>query len=182
MQTADVTILGLGNMLMQDEGIGVYIASLLIRYYRFKPAVKIIDGGTTGIDLLPYFERSRKILIIDAVNFKRRPCFTDVIRDDDILHLLSAKMSLHHLGLADVLGLISLIGIKPEAISLLGIQPCSIDIGTRISEKLQKKTAGIIEIIKTELNNWQIVCEGPFPDQSNPDNRSYESSNSSIIN
>ncbi len=69
MSRTDVTILGLGNILMQDEGIGVHIANLLNNNYTFTPPVKIIDGGTTGTDLLPYFENSNKILIIDAANF-----------------------------------------------------------------------------------------------------------------
>ncbi|MBE9511822.1 MAG: hydrogenase maturation protease, partial [Bacteroidetes bacterium] len=66
-----ITILGLGNILMQDEGIGVHIANLLDKTYRFEPEIRIIDGGTTGTDLLPYFEDSNKVLIIDAVNFEK---------------------------------------------------------------------------------------------------------------
>jgi len=67
MSRTEVTILGLGNILMQDEGIGVHIANLLNDKFVFTPPITIIDGGTTGADLLTYFENSKKVLIIDDI-------------------------------------------------------------------------------------------------------------------
>jgi hydrogenase maturation protease len=154
-----VTILGLGNILMQDEGVGVYSANLLKDNYNFSPDIKIIDGGTTGTDLLPYFEESDKILIIDAVNFEKDPGYIDVIENDNILTTITAKISLHHLGLSDVLSLIKLLGITPSEICLVGIQPVTMELGLDISNEMKKFSDKILETVISKLSSWGISCE-----------------------
>ena len=156
MKKHDTTVLGLGNLLMQDEGIGVHIANLLIKHYAFSPAIGIIDGGTTGTDLLPYFENSDRILIIDAVNFEKYPGHIGIIENDDILATITSKISLHHLGLSDVLSVIKLIDIKPEEIILIGIQPYRMELGMDLSEQMQNHVPTIISTVLQKLEQWDI--------------------------
>ena len=153
-----VTILGLGNILMRDEGIGVYTANLLKNKFVFDPEIQIIDGGTTGTDLLPYFEHSEKILIIDAVNFEKSPGFIEIIENDDILATITSKISLHHLGLSDVLSLIKLLDIRPSQICLVGIQPFSMELGLDVSDELKECINNITDTVLFKLNEWNITC------------------------
>lgn len=156
MSRTDITILGLGNILMQDEGIGVHIANLLNNNYTFTPPVKIIDGGTTGTDLLPYFENSNKILIIDAANFDEKPGHIDIIYDDDILTMLTSKISLHHLGLSDVLSMIKLLDINPDVICLVGIQPYHMELSLDVSVELKKDYGQILDSVWSVLGTWNV--------------------------
>jgi hydrogenase maturation protease len=156
MSGADVTVLGLGNILMEDEGIGVHIANLLNKYYTFTPPVQIIDGGTSGADLLPYFESQKKILIIDAVDFKKPSGYIGMLYNNEILQTLTAKMSLHHLGLSDVLSMLQLLEIKPAEICLIGIQPFRMDLGLEITDKLQNYIGDILDVTLRKLTEWQV--------------------------
>jgi hydrogenase maturation protease len=151
-----ITILGLGNILMQDEGIGVHIANLLDKTYRFEPEIRIIDGGTTGTDLLPYFEDSNKVLIIDAVNFEKHPGYIEIIENDDILATITAKISLHHLGLSDILSVIKLLDIQPAEICLVGVQPSSIEVGLEMSDEINKISKEILHSVISKLKTWGI--------------------------
>jgi hydrogenase maturation protease len=87
----EVVVLGLGNILMEDEGIGVHAVNHLEENYRFKPEIEIVDGGTSGLDLLPFFGTEKSILLIDAVNFDMAPGTVGVLEDDDILAQLDLE-------------------------------------------------------------------------------------------
>jgi hydrogenase maturation protease len=123
----EVVVLGLGNILMEDEGIGVHAVNHLEENYRFKPEIEIVDGGTSGLDLLPFFGTEKSILLIDAVNFDMAPGTVGVLEDDDILAQLDPKISLHHLGLSDLISISELTDRKAKKMTLLGIQPESME-------------------------------------------------------
>ena len=70
-----ITVLGIGNLLMTDEGVGVHAIKALEAGYDFPEDVRLLDGGTMGLDLLYYIEGTRRLLIIDAVNSDLPPAF-----------------------------------------------------------------------------------------------------------
>ena len=157
MSNNRVTILGLGNILMQDEGIGVHTANLLKKKYTFNPDIDIIDGGTIGTDLLPYFENSDKVLIIDAVNFEEKPGYIGIIKNDEILATITSKISLHHLGLSDVLSVIKLLEITPAEICLVGIKPFCMELGLDVSDEMKKLMDKVITSVLMKLHEWEIT-------------------------
>lgn len=124
---AKVIVLGLGNILMEDEGIGVHAVNHLQKHYKFEPEIEIVDGGTSGLDLLTYFGPEKSILMIDAVNFDMDPGTVAKLEDDAILAQLDPKISLHHLGLSDLISVAELVDRKARRMTLLGIQPDSIE-------------------------------------------------------
>jgi len=124
---SEVVVLGLGNILMEDEGVGVHAANHLEKHYKFKPEIEIVDGGTSGLDLLTFFGPEKSILIIDAVNFDMDPGTVAKIEDDAILAQLDPKISLHHLGLSDLISVAELVDRKAKRMTLLGIQPESME-------------------------------------------------------
>ena len=151
-----IAIIGIGNTLMSDEGVGVYIVNALIKNYYFTPCVELIDGGTSGMELLQFFQDNDKVIIIDAVNFDEKPGFIGSIENDDILRRLNTKLTMHHLGITDVLSSFLLTGGKAKEIFLLGIQPKSIDVSLELSPEILQKTDKMSAIILQKLDEWGI--------------------------
>ena len=87
-----ISVLGLGNILLTDEGVGVHAVNAIKKKYAFSPEIEIIDGGVMGLDLLPIFQTQDKILIIDAVDFKKAPGHVETIEGDNIPSVLNAKL------------------------------------------------------------------------------------------
>jgi len=151
-------LIGLGNILLKDEGIGVHAVRAIKERHAFYPEVEIIDGGTLGLDLLPFFEGRDKILIIDAVNFRKEPGYIGVIEDDDIPSVLNVKLSVHHIGLTDVLFAARLTNVHPSKLCLIGIQPESIDVGLEMTECIRNKMEELITLAIKTLGGWDIEC------------------------
>ena len=158
MADTGVVVLGLGNVLMQDEGIGVHLVNLLAEKYEFDPAIQLIDGGTTGTDLLPYFDQNKRIMILDAVDFGKEAGHVDVILNEDIMARFKSKLSLHHLGLSDVLSTLRLLDIEPDEICLIGMQPSKMELGLEPTDDVRPHFRKALEIIQTKLEEWQISC------------------------
>ncbi len=154
-----IAVIGIGNTLMTDEGVGVHIVNALINKYRFEPQIELIDGGTAGMELLQFFQDNEKIIIVDAVNFDQKPGFIGSIEDDDILTRLNNKLSMHHLGITDVLSSLQLTGGKANEIFLLGIQPKSLDLSMELTPEIAQKTDKMISIILQKLKTWGVKAE-----------------------
>ncbi|MBC8214494.1 MAG: HyaD/HybD family hydrogenase maturation endopeptidase [Candidatus Marinimicrobia bacterium] len=153
---SDIVILGLGNTLLMDEGVGVFVANKLKDTYNFNPQIEIIDGGTFGLDLLPYIENKEKVLIIDAVNFGRQSGYIGVLKNDEIVVQINTKMSVHHIGLSDIISATKLRDTEPNEMVMVGIQPKSLDTGMELTTEIRNKIDDIIKIILTQLDKWNI--------------------------
>jgi hydrogenase maturation protease len=151
-------IIGLGNILLRDEGVGVHAANTIKQRYTFSPDVEIIDGGTMGLDLLPIFEGRDKVLIIDAVDFGREPGYIRTIENDDIPSVLNSKLSVHHINLSDVLFAAKLMDISPSEICLIGIQPQSLDVGLDMTGEIKGKIEILIDAVIGKLKEWNVKC------------------------
>jgi hydrogenase maturation protease len=153
-----VTLIGLGNLLMRDEGVGVQAVRAVEERYEIPPDVEIVDGGTSGLDLLPYIEGRNRVLFVDAVNFGQEPGYIGVLENQEIPALFARKDSLHHLGLMDVLATAQLLDVTPRNLCLIGIQPLSLEIGLELSELLQTRMELLVAQIITKLGDWGIAC------------------------
>ncbi len=152
------TVIGLGNILLKDEGIGVHAIRAIRERYSFSPEVEIIDGGTLGLDLLHFFEGRDRILLVDAVDFRKDPGYIGVMEDDEIPSSLFAKLSVHHIGLSDVLFAAKLLDYTPSKIRLIGIQPQSLEVGLEMTECISGKMDQLISLIIQTLKEWNIEC------------------------
>jgi hydrogenase maturation protease len=151
------TLLGLGSILMQDDGLGVHAVRSIQEHYDI-PGVEIIDGGTGGLDLLPYIENRDRVLVVDATDFGEAPGYIGVLRDDEIPALFGVKGSLHHLGLMDVLATAQLLDMAPKEICLIGMQPQTISLGLDLTGIIQDKLEGLVARIIGQLEAWGITC------------------------
>jgi hydrogenase maturation protease len=150
------TLIGLGNILLRDEGIGIHAIRALEARYPAPPGLEIVDGGTAGLDLLPYIEGRDRVIFVDAVNFRKEPGYIGVLENQEIPALFSHKDSLHHLGLVDVLAAAQLLDVAPREICLIGIQPHLIETGLELSEHLQAKLPLLLARILAKLHDWGL--------------------------
>lgn len=159
-------VLGLGNILLSDEGIGVRVVEALQERYTFDPPVEIVDGGTMGLDLLPYFEPEGKVLIIDAVDFGKPPGHLGVLENDRIPSVLRSKLSAHHIGLNDLLAAARLVDSAPKLVSLIGIQPKSLAVGLDMTDEIRIKFDELVALAVKKLADWNIACASRSPQKS----------------
>lgn len=127
-------VLGVGNVLLGDEGIGVRIMGELGRrasagQISLPAGTRLVDGGTLGLDLLPLIEDARAILFVDAVDLGRAPGTVAVIEGRALATVLAGHLSAHQVGLADLLAVGRLLGTLPDAVALIGVQPGEVSVG-----------------------------------------------------
>lgn len=153
----DFLLMGLGNLLMEDEGVGVHVLRYLEEHYTFSPAPELVDGGTAGFELLPFFEDYRHILMVDAVEFRKEPGSIGMIKNDEILTQLTQKMSLHHLGITDVLSAAKLLDYTFDEVVLLGVQPYFFnDVKMGLSKEMEARMPEIVKTALDVLIGWGI--------------------------
>lgn len=123
-ETWDTLILGIGNVLWADEGFGVRCVESLHAHYEFPDRVRVMDGGTQGIFLLPWVRAAQRLLVFDAIDFGLTPATLEVIRGDQVPRYMGAKkVSMHQAGFQEVLSSAQLSGEFPAELALIGVQP-----------------------------------------------------------
>jgi hydrogenase maturation protease len=141
--------MGLGNILLSDEGVGVKAMEELQNRYDCSGPVEFIDGGTIGLELLPYFEGRSHILIIDAVKTGRKP--GTIVKIEDPPAYFSSKTSPHQIGLADVMGIAVITDNMPQNISLFGIEPKQLSTRLDLSPEVARNLSRLVDMVAEEL-------------------------------
>jgi hydrogenase maturation protease len=136
--------------------VGVQAVAALREGYVFPENVDLIDGGTMGLDLLPFIEGSDRLLIIDAVDFSDRPGTVGVIEGRDIKAFLDTKLSVHQIGLPDMLFAAAITGIIPPEMCLVGIQPGIIETSLQMTESVQENFQALIDVVLARLAGWGV--------------------------
>jgi hydrogenase maturation protease len=147
-------VLGVGNTLMSDEGIGVRVVECLVNNFSIPEEVQVLDGGTLGMDLLYYMEGVPNLLIVDAVQANREPGHLLRLENDEVPAFLSMKVSPHQIGVPDMLATARLRGTTPPNIVLWGVQPDRVEIGMELSGTLEPLVDVLVENVVQELRRW----------------------------
>ncbi len=122
-----VLVIGMGNVLMQDEGIGVRAVEELENRYLIPAQVQIMDGGTTGMELFEPIRHCDQLIVADAINTNAPDGTVVRIANDEIPAFFQTKISNHQLGLSDLLALLQLKAETPEHIAIIGMVPHSLE-------------------------------------------------------
>ena len=149
-------VLGLGNTLLGDEGIGVHAVQRLRARYCFPQATQVLDGGTLGLDLLPYVEDADRLVVIDAVQMDAEPGTVVRLEGEEVPAFLSVKVSPHQMGLPDILAAAKLRGRYPGDIVLWGVQPGVIDTTLELSAPVASKVDALVEGVLADLAGWGV--------------------------
>lgn len=154
----DTLILGIGNVLWADEGFGVRCVEELNSRYEFDDDVRVMDGGTQGLFLLPWVSDVSRVLVFDAIDFGLVPGELRVIRDEDVPQYMGAKkVSMHQTGFQEVLASASLLREKPQQLALIGVQPEQLDdYGGSLRECTRKRIPEALACARTVLAEWGI--------------------------
>jgi hydrogenase maturation protease len=154
---AETLLLGLGNILLRDEGVGVRAVERLLERYDFPEEVLVMDGGTLGLDLLPYVEDASRLLVLDAVQASQPPGALFRLSGNQIPAFLdTSKVSCHQEGLPDLLAVARLKGCLPAEVVLLGVQIESHDVGMEFTPAVAESVELLVRAALEELATWRI--------------------------
>ena len=146
-----VLVLGIGNLVMSDDGAGVKVVQRLQREYRFADNVEIMDGGTLGLDLLPKLEGIDHLIVVDAVETGCKPGTCVRLAGEELPIALETKVSPHQMGLKDLLSVAELLGHSPGEMVLIGVQPGSIEMDTELTPEVEAVLQLLVDNVLVEL-------------------------------
>jgi hydrogenase maturation protease len=147
-------VIGVGNPLMGDDGLGIVAVALLRQRWQDTDDLKLVDGGTWGMNLLPQIESARRLLIIDAIDRGFEPGARIELERDEIPRYLGLTLSPHQLDLREVLALAELRGTLPREALALGIQPEKIALSLDLSRVVSAKLSGLLADVEDQLVRW----------------------------
>ena len=160
MPALRVLVLGIGNILLSDEGVGVHVINRFQETFTIPDGVEVIDGGTMGLDLVPYFEGKTHVIVVDAMCADgQAPGTIRRFSGSDVMTMLGERISPHQIGLSDLLACTAVGSQLPEHIVLLGIVPESLDTGLEMTATIQPKVDVLVGLLRDELEASGIALE-----------------------
>ena len=153
----EALIIGVGNMLWADEGFGVRAVEAFAARYQVTDEVELMDGGTTGLALIPDLAAAKRIMIFDAVDFGADPGELVIVHGDDVPKFAAGKkVSLHQTSMMEVLTLSEVLAdCPPEAITLIGCQPADMeDYGGGLTPPVAAQIEPALEAAYGVLSDW----------------------------
>lgn len=166
MTKPSVLVLGIGNVLWADEGFGVRCVERLAETRAFDDNVRLLDGGTQGLYLLPFLEEAEALIVFDAVDYGLTPGSMKIVEGDEVPSFMGAKkMSLHQTGFQDVIATAKLMGYCPETLVLIGCQP----------EELEDYGGGLRDVVAAQIDPAieialeKLAALGVFPREGRGD-------------
>ena len=150
MNKKGTLILGVGNPLRRDDGVGTEIINLLIKRnntHPLPPSVTMVDGGTDGLGLIEYFKEYEKVILIDAVLMGMPPGTVKVFNPDDALfHIGGDSLSTHGFGIPELIKFAKELDVLPD-LSIIGIQAENTEYGEGLSKSVKSNIDRILTII-----------------------------------
>lgn len=154
-------VLGIGNILRTDDGLGVHALKRLQRDPRVPVGIDFLDGGTFGLELLAYIADSTHLLLLDAIDVGERPG-TLIRMNGRELRGLPCAASVHQVGLADLLATLPLVSTNSREIVLFGLQPAETDWGTSLSPQVEAGLTSLLDAAVAQLLLWRESLGAAF--------------------
>lgn len=154
-----IVVLGVGNILLTDEGVGVRAVEKLGTDYRLPPEVEIIDGGTTGMEMLEDLCGVDHLIIVDAVRSGQPPATMVRIAGDDVPVFFKTKLSPHQIGLSDVLATLVLMDEAPGSITVIGVEPVSLGTSMALSPQVEALLPRVVAQLASEIQIHGVAVE-----------------------
>jgi len=145
-----ILILGIGNILLKDEGVGVRVAETMMKM-ELPPDVEVLEGGVKGLDLLDYIEGREKVVVVDAVKAGAPPGTLFRFTDKDLAKKKGIMRSAHGIDFSDVIAVANFLGSKPEEIIFLGVEPADLGAGMELSPDIEKMVPVLINLVMKEI-------------------------------
>lgn len=157
-------VLGIGNVLLQDEGIGIHALGELQRCFVCDDDVDFLDGGTAGVELLRYLDGKDRILIIDAVAAGHPPGTVFRVEGGDVPRMFHVRISPHQIGLSDVLATAMISDSLPGEMVMFGVEPETMTTGLALTPTVEASLDKLVGAVVDELRRFgHRVEERPNP-------------------
>ncbi len=150
-----IVVLGLGNLLRRDEGLGIRALERLRDGYAIPEQVRLVDGGTLGLDLISHVEGAEYLLVLDAMLTDGPPGSLLRLAGADVPAFFGVRMS-HDVGLADLLAILMLRDSLPREVVVLGMQPGLIELGWELSSAVEERLNTLVAAAANELRRWGV--------------------------
>lgn len=151
-------VLGLGNPLMADDGLGLLALERLRAEWEVPPAVTLADGGTWGMMLLPMIEDAGELLLLDAIRTGSAPGTVTELAREQLPRYFAHKLSPHQIDLSEVLALAELRGTLPERLAAIGVEPERVEMSTLLSPVVEQRVDDVVRLAVARLAAWGHVC------------------------
>lgn len=152
-----IVVLGVGNILLKDEGVGVKVVEELQRRYEFPEHVEVIDGGTQGLWLMATIQEADHLVVVDAVTCGGEPGSLYRLEKDDLPSGLRSKQSAHDSDLVEALNLCKLMDSEPKTVVVVGIEPADIQpFGLELTGPVQARFEDLITNVLRELSHHGV--------------------------
>ena len=165
MPTADVhaadLVIGVGNPLMGDDGLGIAVVARLASEWPEDESLSFVDGGTWGMNLLPLIESANRVMILDAIDRGLPAGTTITLEREEIPRYFAIKLSPHQLDLREVLALAELRGTLPRETVALGVQPERVELSLSLSASVAAAVEDLVAAANERLSMWGHNCRPP---------------------
>jgi hydrogenase maturation protease len=156
-----VLVLGIGNVLLRDDGVGVRVLQALEAGLEGDDRLRFVDGGTIGFMLQALIEEAPDLLVIDAVRMSASPGSVRCFENEDMDRFLTGRRgSVHEIGLSDVLDMARLTGRFPRRRALVGVEPSTTELGEQLSAEVEQGLASAVLMARGVLHRW-LDARGP---------------------
>ncbi len=150
-------VLGLGNVLCGDDGVGPAVVAELGRRYAPPSGARVVDGGTLGLALLPLLADAEQILLVDSVLTGDPPGTLVRLDGDDVTPAVRSRLSVHQVGVADLLDGLRLCGHWPHRLGLVGVVPETFELQLGRSPAVERVIPALVEAVVEEASRWGHV-------------------------
>ncbi|HAK95288.1 MAG TPA: hydrogenase maturation protease [Planctomycetes bacterium] len=149
-EKAPILVLGIGNILLRDEGAGVRAIEALSAA-ALPPGVETLDGGTSGADLLDVIAGRRRLIVVDAVDADAAPGTIVRFTPEELAADPARTVSLHEFGLLETLAAARLLGCAPDDVVVIGVQPKDVHAGLALSEEVAAALPRAVAAVVAEI-------------------------------
>ncbi|MGD9031588.1 MAG: HyaD/HybD family hydrogenase maturation endopeptidase [Desulfobacteraceae bacterium] len=156
MASEQILVLGVGNILLTDEGVGIRVIERIQERYAFPDNVSVLDGGVLGLSLLGVISEADHLIVVDAVKNGKEPGFLYRLKGDDVPKRILAKNSLHQVDFLETLTSCQALDKVPETV-ILGVEPLDIEnLSIELTPVVQEKVDSLIDMVLKELDRLGV--------------------------
>lgn len=152
-------VLGIGNIILTDEGVGVRAVEAFQRRYRLPAGVEAIDGGTSGMELIEGLSGLDHLVVLDTIVAGKTPGTVVALAGDEVPVFFRRKLSPHQIGLADVLASLELLGALPRETLVFGVQPVSLELGMELTPPVAARVDELADLAAAALRERGYALE-----------------------
>ncbi len=157
LQDRTIGILGIGNLLLGDEGFGVHCVQHIEQHYNIPENIRVFDGGTAGILLAPFIEECDKLYVLDVIDLEDDPGSVHLFTDEDVrAGNVQTRMSPHQIGMLEILDICKIRGKVPEQVQYITVVPQTLETGMELSPLIAERVTDVIDILLQSLAKLSV--------------------------